>query len=234
MAKKKNKQEEHDILLEGNEQLSNMFNNAEYYFEQYKNIIIGVIVAIILLIAGIWGYKNLIKGPKEEKAQNAIVDAQNYFETDSMQLALNGDGSSLGFAAIAKQYSGTPAGNRANFGAGIASLRLGKYADAINYLDKFSTEDPILKARKYGCMGDAYAEQKQMDKAIENYKKAVDAAKNEITAPTYLFRAALALAQKGNKKEALELYKRVKDEYPQSQEGMAAQIYIAQLEAQAL
>jgi tetratricopeptide (TPR) repeat protein len=71
-----------------------------------------------------------------------------------------------------------------------------------------------------------------MDKAIDNYKKAADAADNEITAPTYLYRAALALEQKGNKKEALELYKKVNTNYPNSQEGMASEIYIAKLEAQ--
>ena len=73
-----------------------------------------------------------------------------------------------------------------------------------------------------------------MDNAIENYKKAVAAADNETTAPTYLYRAALAIEQKGNKKDALELYKELNTKYPNSQEGMAAEITIAKLEAQAL
>jgi hypothetical protein len=45
----------------------------------------------------------------------------------------------------------------------------------------------------------------------------------KLTAPTYLYRAALALEQKGNKKEALELYKKVNIQIIQtSQEGMAS------------
>lgn len=234
MAKNKNKSVEPDILEEGNAKLSDVFNNAEYYFEQYKNIILGVVAAIVLVIGGIWGYKNLVKGPKESKVQDAIVYAQKYFEIDSMALALNGDGQHLGFEAIAKQYDGTPAGNRANFGAGVASLKLGKYAEAVKFLDKFSTEDPILEARKYGCLGDAYAEQNQMDKAIENYKKAAEKADNELTAPTYLFRAALALAQKGKNDDALKLFKQVNDNYPATQEGAAAEMYIAKMEAKPL
>ncbi len=161
-------------------------------------------------------------------------DAQKYFEMDSMSQALKGDGVHLGFEAIAKQYSGTAAGNRAAFGAGVANLKLGKFAEAIKYLEDFSTDDAVLNARKFGCIGDAYAEQNQMDKAIENYKKAADAADNDVTAPTYLYRAALALEQKGNKKDALELYKKLNNGYPNSQEANAAEINIAKLEAQAL
>jgi tetratricopeptide (TPR) repeat protein len=73
-----------------------------------------------------------------------------------------------------------------------------------------------------------------MDQAIENYTKAVDAADNELVTPLYLFRAALANEKKGNKKDALELYKQLNTNYPNSQEGMAAELYIAKLEAQTL
>ncbi len=221
-----------DVIDEGNEKLSEVFTNAEFYYEQYKNIIIGVVVVLLVGIGGFLGYKNFVSGPKESKAKDAIVYAQKYFDMDSTTLALKGDGTHLGMEAIAKQYSGSAAGNRANFCAGVCNLKLGKYADAAKYLESFKTSDPLLTARKYGCLGDAYAEQNQMDKAIDNYKKAGDAADNETTAPVYLYRAALALEQKGNKKDALELYKRVFKNYPNTQEGNASQIYIGKLEAQ--
>ncbi|MFN8284090.1 MAG: tetratricopeptide repeat protein [Chitinophagales bacterium] len=232
MAKNKTQTSQHDILDDGNEKINQLFESAEYFFEQYKNIIIGALVGLVLLVAGFWAYKNLVKKPKEQKAMAAILDAQNYFEMDSLNYALKGDGAHLGFEAIAKQYSGTPAGNRANFGAGVCNLKLGKYPEAVKYLEEFDAPEGLLAARKFGCIADAYAEQNQMDKAIENYKKAADAADNELTAPTYLYRAALALEQKGNKKEALELYKKVNKDYPNSQEGMASEIYIAKLETQ--
>jgi tetratricopeptide (TPR) repeat protein len=232
MAKKKNTGQD-DILKEGNEKLTDAFNNAEYFFEQYKNIILGVIAVVVIGVGGWWGYKNFVKGPKETKAKDAIIYAQKYFEMDSMRLALKGDGQHLGYEAIAKQYSGTAAGSRATFGAGICNLKLGNYAEAVKFLSDFSSSDALLTARKFGCLGDAYAEQNQMDKAIENYKKAIDAADNEITTSTYLYRLALAFETKGNKKEAIEAYKRVNTEYPDSQEGMAAEIAIARLEAQA-
>lgn len=234
MAKNKSQVSDKDILEVENEKLTNAFNNAEYFFEQYKNVILGVVAALVILIGGWWAYNNFVKAPKEKKAKDAIVFAQKYFDADSSNLALKGDGTHLGFEAIAKQYSGTAAGNRAAFGAGVCNLKLGKYAEAIKYLEETKPEDPILNARKFGCIGDAYAEQNQMDKAIENYKKAVEASDNEVTAPTYMYRAALALEQKGSKKDALELYKKLVANYPNAQEGMAAQIYVAKLEAETL
>ncbi len=238
MAKNKTKNTEADILEEGSAKLSNAFSNAEYFFEQYKNLILGVLVVLIVGIGGWWGYNNFVKGPKEAKAKDAIVFAQKYFEIDSMSLALKGDGMHLGFEAIAKQYSGTAAGNRALFGAGIASLKLGKFADAIKYLEDCKPEEGLLNARKFGGIGDAYAEQNQMDKAIENYKKAVDASDNETTAPVYLYRQALVLEQKGNKTEALDAYKKLVSNYPGTDGGIASQlnalsqIKVAKLEAQ--
>lgn len=234
MAKNKSRNTEHDILEEGNEKLTHAFTDAEYFFEQYKNIILGVVAVLVIGGGGWWAYTNLVKGPKENKAKDAIIFAQRYFEMDSMTQALKGDGVHLGFEAIVKQYGGTAAGNRAQFGAGVASLKLGKYADAVKYMEDFSTDDAVLNARKFGCIADAYAEQNQMDKAIDNYKKAADAADNELTAPTYLYRAALALEQKGNKKDALELYKKLNKSYPNSQEGVVSEISIAKLEAETL
>ena len=234
MAKNKSQASSSDILEIENEKLTNAFNNAEYFFEQYRNIILGVIAVFAIAVGGWWAYNNFVKSPNERKAKDAIVYAQKYFEVDSITLALKGDGTHLGLEAIAKQYGNTAAGNRAKFEAGVCNLKIGKFPEAIKFLEDANPEDATLTARKFGCIGDAYAEQNKMDQAIENYKKAADAADNDITAPTYLYRAALALEQKGSKKDALELYKKVVTNYPGSQEGMASQIYVAKLEAETL
>ncbi|HNI32815.1 MAG TPA: hypothetical protein PK628_07765, partial [Chitinophagales bacterium] len=97
MAKNKSTNTQKDILEKSDEQISQVFSDAEYFFDQYKNIIIGVIAAVILGIGGWWAYNNLVKGPKESKAQDAIIYAQRYFDIDSMQLALKGDGKNIGF-----------------------------------------------------------------------------------------------------------------------------------------
>lgn len=217
---------------EGNEKLKELVNDAEFFFERYRNVIFGVLVGLLVLVGGFLGYKNLVKLPKEKKAKDAVYAAQEMFNVDSFQLALKGTGAKLGFEAISKNYSGTGVGNTANFYSGVCHLKLGNYQEALNYLDKFKPHTDLLEARKHGCMGDAYAELKQMDKAIESYQKAGDVTDNDLTTPVYWFRAALALELKGSKKEALDLYKKVNNLYPDTQEGMASETSIAKLEQQ--
>ena len=106
MAKNKSRNTEHDILEEGNEKLTHAFTDAEYFFEQYKNIILGVVAVLVIGGGGWWAYTNLVKGPKENKAKDAIIFAQRYFEMDSMTQALKGDGVHLGFEAIVNNTAG--------------------------------------------------------------------------------------------------------------------------------
>jgi tetratricopeptide (TPR) repeat protein len=217
---------------ESNKKLQELVSDAEYFFERYRNLIFGSLIGLVVIIGGYVGYKALIAGPKEQKAQDAIFAAQELFNADSFQLALKGTGGKLGFEAIAKTYGSTAAGNTAHFYAGVCNLKMGKYQDAINAFNDFKGNDKLIEARKYGCTGDAYSELGQMDKAIENYKKAGDVVDNELTTPVYWYRAALALELKGSKKEALDLYKKVNNLYPNTQEGMASETSIGKLEQQ--
>lgn len=211
------------------QKIYNFIDTISFYFEQNKNRVIGGLVAVVLLLGGIFAYSSFIKAPKEEKAQNAIYMAQYLFSKDSFEVALKGNAQIKGFEKIAKDFGGTSVGNLAKFYAGICHLNLGKFKEATQYLEDFKTNDPLIKARKYGCLGDAYAEQKQMDKAIDNYKKAFEI-DNEVTAPTYMYRAAFALDIMGKKSEALALLEQLNKTYPNSQEGQAAELVIGKLE----
>ena len=64
---------------------------SEAFLLKNKKSIIGAIVAIIVVAAGIVMYKNLYAEPREEKAQAALFKGQEYFEADLYDLALNGD-----------------------------------------------------------------------------------------------------------------------------------------------
>lgn len=58
---------------------------------------------------------------------------------------MNGDSIGYkGFLKVADEFSGTAAGNLANAYAGICYAQLGKYEDAVKYLDKFSAKDQLV------------------------------------------------------------------------------------------
>lgn len=205
---------------------------ARGFFEKNSKIIAGVTIAFLLLVVLGYGYKQMILAPKESKAQSQMIKAQQYFEMDSFNLALNGDGVSLGFKDIVNQYGSTKAGNGAKLYAGISALQSGEFKEALDFLQTFSTDDPMLNARKYGCIGDAHAELNDMAAAETNYKKALDAdTENSITAPFYLYKLAKTQAINEKTDDAISNLETLTEKFPTSPEGTIAQIDLAELEA---
>ena len=94
-------------------------------------------------------------------------EAEEYFRMDSVQLALNGDGTNPGFVKIISNYGGTKPGKLAKFYAGASYLKMGDFPNAIKYLKDFSTSDKLVGIRAAGLLGDAYAETGKKKEAVE-------------------------------------------------------------------
>src|SRR5438105_2220162 len=145
---------------------------ARDFWSKYNRLILIVSTAIIVLGGGYLAYKYLIKEPREQKANDAIFKAEDYFQKDSLRQALNGDGQYPGFEKIISQYSGTEAANLAKYYAGATYLKSGDNNKAVKYLKDFSTDAKQIQARAYKLLGDAYANLGKNSDALENYKKA--------------------------------------------------------------
>jgi tetratricopeptide (TPR) repeat protein len=205
---------------------------ATSFFEENQKIIVGVLAGLILLVGGWFIYNNMIMQPKEEKAMAQMWMAQVQFEQDSFQQALeNPGGGYSGFLQIIKDYGGTKAGNLSKYYAGVSYLNLGNYDEALSFLEDFKADGLIGPVMKYGTMGDAYSELNQMDKAAEYYKKAADASENQLLTPYYLKKLALLHETQNEVDKALEIYKRIKSKYPNSNEALSIDKYIARAEA---
>jgi len=190
-----------------------------------------IAAAIIILGGGGLAYKYMVVAPKEEKAADAIWKAQDYFAQDSLDKALKGDGQFPGFEKIASQYKGTGAGELANFYAGAIALKQNDNNKAIKYLKAFSTKSEAVQARAYKLLGDAYANAGKNADALSSYKKAANEfEKDKINSSNYLMMAAyFADRVMNNKKEAENLYKEIKQKYPNTQASDEADRYLAQL-----
>ena len=112
-------------------------NNSEKFVVDNKNVIMGAILAIVVVIVGYMAYNDYYLAPLQKEATNELFNAKQYFEKGSYDTALKGDGQYLGLLDIANDYSMTKSGNVANYYAGLSYLKLGKYDEAINYLEKF-------------------------------------------------------------------------------------------------
>ncbi|MBR4650729.1 MAG: tetratricopeptide repeat protein [Prevotella sp.] len=209
-------------------------NKQEAFFLKYRKQIVTVVAAVIILIAGAIVYNTFIAGPREDKASTALAKAQDAFMQGDFQKALNGDKQMEGFLAVADNYGGTDAANLANAYAGLSYAQLGKWQEAVKYLEDFDTKgDAMISPAVTAALGNAYANTGDIDKAIKTLKKAADMADDEMEegvnnslSPTYLIQAARLLESQGKKAEALELYQKVKADYQNSAAAQDIDKYI--------
>lgn len=227
MSKKKT-QTDRDLLdLEAEE----VYSRTEHFIHENRNILIGVITGILVIVAIVFAYKNLYLAPLEEEAKSEIFMAEQYFAMDSLNKAVHGDGVYLGFIGIVDEYGATKTGNLANYYLGISFLRMGQYQPAISALSNFSSDDKVVSSIAKGAIGDAYMELGDIKKAASNYEKAAHNNENNFTTPVYLLKAAKAHEAMGNFEKALDLYKEIKKNYKSTPEGSDIDKYIARAEA---
>jgi len=209
-------------------------SKTEDWVAKNQKIIIGVVGAVALFTVGYLVYEKFVATPKQEEAASEMFVAQQNFQkatdgvaSDSLyKLALNGSEGKFGFVKIADEYSGTDAGNLANYYAGMAYLNTGKYDEAIEYLGKFSSKDIVLSALAKGAIGDAYSQKNEPKEALENYLKAVEANKNDFTTPRFLLKAGKTALALGEKEDALKYFNDIKDNYEGSPEAASVDVLI--------
>ncbi|MGV8096279.1 MAG: tol-pal system YbgF family protein [Mangrovibacterium sp.] len=224
MAKDKDPKKE-DSLSD----VESALTQTEHFIEKNQKILSIIVGAVVLIVGGYLALKALYLHPREKDALEQMFMAEQYFEKDSFNLAINGDGNYLGFLDIIDEYGSTKAANLANYYTGISYLHLGQYQDAIDYLDKFETDDILLAPVAAGAKGDAYVELNETDKALSQYKKA-SSYTNEFTTPIYLMKAGKLLESAGKYGDALQAYQEIKKKYPESNEGRTIDKYIARVE----
>jgi tetratricopeptide (TPR) repeat protein len=202
--------------------IGEMYTRTELFFEKNKKAVSIGVTALLALVVLVIGYKKFYAEPKAKEAQEMIWKAQYYFEIDSLDLAMNGDGNYLGLLDIADRYSSTPSGELANFYLGTIMMQKGDHEAALSYYKEADLEDDVLSAMAVGNQGDALVELGRTDEALGKFEKAANMTENEFTTPMYLMKAGLIYQQKADWKNAAKVYRRVAKEYPLTPDGSVA------------
>lgn len=207
------------------------YSKIEQYIEDNKtnlSIIVGVIVVVV---GGFFAWKYLYVADLETEAQKKLFYAENYFERDSLNLAINGDGQNAGLVEIVNDYGVTKAGNLAEYYLGMSYLKKGEYENAIEHLNNFESDDHIVGPMATGAIGDAHMELGQLDDAASYYLKAAEKESNSFTSPIFLKKAGIAYEEKQDYENAAKIYERIKNEFPKTDEGKSIDKYIARAKA---
>ena len=245
--KPKTKEEEVEIQEE-NSTTAEVFNTldegaskTEEWVAANQKYIFGFVGAVALIVLAYLGYQKFIQEPKEQEAANEMFQAQKYFDNavngnstlkDSLYtLALKGGEGKYGFIDIIDNYGGTKAANLAQYYAGFAYLNMNKYQEAIDYLDKFKSDDEMLEPLALGGIGDAFVQLNQMEEGLSYYEKAANERNNEFTTPKFLLKAAVTAISLNKADVAIKHLERIKEEYSKSPEANQVDVHLGRAQA---
>ena len=222
MAKKKATAPTH---VEAN--VGEILSKSERFIETYKNHIINVVTAIVLLVVIILGIRQYYLIPKEKEAQAVIFPGENYLATQQWELALNGNGADyIGFLGVIEDYGITKTAKLAKAYAGICYYHLNDPKEALNYLKKFKANDKVISPVIKGLMGDCYVDLGEIMEGIKYFNKASSELNSNALSPIYLKKAGVAYESIFDYKGAIDAYQTIKDKYPYSQEASDIDKYI--------
>jgi predicted negative regulator of RcsB-dependent stress response len=194
--------------------LQEEISRSQEFVDSNKKTIATVIGIMVAVVALFFAFK-FYMGGQETAAQEELFPAVFYFEKDSLDKALNGDGNSTsGLLAVMDEYGSTDAGNLASFYAGVSYLKKGEFDKAIEYLEDFGTDDFLWQARAYVLTGDAYMEKETYGEAVSYYKKGANYDENEQFTPIYMEKLALAQELNGSTEDAKNTLMSTLEKYP--------------------
>jgi len=206
-------------------------SKLEAWYLKNQKMITTSILAVFIVVGGFLSYKFLYMAPLENRAQEEMFFAQNFFEIDSLHWALNGNGVNYGMIDIIDNFRGTKAANLAQYYVGVIHLRLGNYEEAIRHLKKFKSNDLILTPMVLALIGDCHAELGDMRQALSYYERAIFTNVNDMVTPMVLMKAAALCVIQEDYQKALRFYTRVRTDFVRSPEARDIDKFIAMVEA---
>ena len=221
-----------NVNQETDERLGNVeeaLSTTEKWIEDNQKTLWIIFIAVLVVAFGIYGVSRYNK-KRNETASSQIFKAQQYFENEQYENALNGDGNNLGFLDVIDDYGSTKTGKLAAYYAGISHMKLGNYEEALNYLKKYNNNDQVLSAMALGAMGDCYMELNDLQSAASYYGKAAAKNPNEFTSPMFLMKQGLTYEILNDYAKALNAYQTLKKDFPNSTEAFEVSKNIANMQ----
>ena len=196
--------------------------DTERFLEKHAKTLITVFVAFVVLVLGYFAYEQFYVGPRNEEATLSYLAAQKNLADGKEDLALGGKtAANPGYLGTYNEYSGTKVGKLSAYNAGLLKFKEGKFQEAYDLLDQFSSDNKVLMALKYGAMADSKANLNKADEALSLLDKAAKASDDPYTIYYFTKKAGiLALGLKKNA-EAKKYFSTIDEKYQDYDNGMS-------------
>ena len=202
---------------------------TNFYETHKKNISIAITVVAVVIIA--WGLYFKNRSDNNEAATTLLGSIYTLYDNGQYQLAIDGvpEKNVQGLKAIVDNYGNSQAGEIAKFYLASAYYQLGNYQEALKDFEECSPPGNLLTVSRLSGIADCCEAMGDHGKAGENFEKAAAKDSRDVNVAENLNNAARNYAEAGEKEKALELYRRLKKNFPTTTFGRDADRYIAQL-----
>ncbi|RCU43497.1 tetratricopeptide repeat protein [Chryseobacterium lacus] len=198
---KKNHEQEGKETVEFFKDLDKEALQTERFLERNAKLLGIIFGALVVGVLGFFLYQQFVVAPKNEEATKSYLIAQKNLAEGKDAEALGGkSAANPGFLGTYENYPGTDVGKLSAYNAGLLKFKEGKYQEAYDLLDKFSSDNKVLMALKYGAMADAQSNLNKNDETLSLLEKAISASDDPYT--NYYFTRKAGLVALGvNKKD---------------------------------
>ena len=196
--------------------------DTEKFLEKNAKMLLIVFGALVVGVLGYFAFQQFYEAPRNEEATLSYLAAQKNLADGKDELALGGkSAANPGYLGTYNEYSGTKVGKLSAYNAGLIKFKEGKYQEAYDLLDKFSSDNKILMALKYGAMADCHANLNKNDDALSLLDKAISASDDPYTSYYFTRKAGVvALALKKNA-DAKKYFSSIEEKYEDYDNGMS-------------
>ena len=196
--------------------------DTEKFLEKNAKMLLIIFGALVVGVLGYFAFQQFYEAPRNEEATLSYLAAQKNLADGKEELALGGkSAANPGYLGTYNEYSGTKVGKLSAYNAGLIKFKAGKYQEAYDLLDKFSSNNKILMALKYGAMADSQANLNKNDDALSLLDKAISASDDPYTTYYFTRKAGIvALALKKNA-DAKKYFSSIEEKYEDYDNGMS-------------
>ena len=200
-----------------------------FYENNKKNISIAVTALVVMIIVSVVYVKN--RNDSNVRAMTQLGEVFSIYDNGQYQVAIDGvpERNIPGLRSIVDNYGNSRSGDIARFYLANAYFYLGKYEEALKHYEDFGPGDELLVVSRYAGIAACYESLGRHKEAADSFEKAATKYAKDVNAAENLNNAARNYAQAGEKEKAIDLYKRLKKNYPTSTYSREADRYISRL-----
>ncbi len=197
--------------------------NVEMFIEKHSKTLMTAFGVVLVAILGYFAYQQYVVLPKNEEATKSYLAAQKFLTEGKDAEALGGkSAANPGFVGTYNEYGNTAVGKLSAYNAGLLKFKAGKFQEAYNLLNDFSSDNKVLMAMKYGAMADCQSNLNKNDDALGLLDKAISASEDPYTSYYFTRKAGLLSVALKKNAEAKKYFSSIDEKFQDYDNGMSA------------